>query len=134
MYKIHIEGAPFERGRMHGRLLRDPIRSHLAAWKNAVRSTYGIEAEQLVQRVLSETDYVSAIKRWAPDLLGEMHGIADGAGVDADAIYTLNLLDECWARYGKAGLPREHCSSIGYRGDTASPSIVAQNMDIEAFR
>jgi isopenicillin-N N-acyltransferase like protein len=134
LHRIRIEGSAFERGQMHGHLLRDPIRSHLSAWAHAVQRNYGIDSTRLINMVLAETNFIPAIKRWTPDLLLEIQGIADGAGVDPDAIYTLNLLDEVWSRYGKAGIPQEHCSSIGCQGTATSPPIIAQNMDIEAFR
>ena len=134
MHKIHIEGPPLERGRMHGRLLREPIRAHLDVWGQAVRSNYGIGPDQLIRKFLSETNFTAAISRWTPELLDEFSGIADGAGVEPEAIYTLNMLDEVWTRYGKAGIPLEHCSSIAWKGSANSPPIVAQNMDIEAFR
>ena len=134
MHKIHIEGPPLERGRMHGRLLREPIRAHLAVWEQAVRSNYAIGSDQLIAKFLSDTNFMAAISRWTPDLLDEISGIADGAGVQPEAIYTLNMLDEVWVRYGKAGIPLEHCSSIAWKGTSHSPAIVAQNMDIEAFR
>jgi hypothetical protein len=91
-----------------------------------------MDADVFIERLLAKTDFVPAIRKWTPDLLEEVEGIAEGSGIDFRTILAFQLLDESWA-HGKR-VAAEHCSALGRGKTVAHPSAVAQNMDLEGFR
>ncbi|HJQ24049.1 MAG TPA: C45 family peptidase [Blastocatellia bacterium] len=128
---IVLEGTPYNRGLMHGRALKKEINEVIRKWKAHVESDYKMAADLFIDRFLKETNFLPAIKRWTPDLLDEVKGIADGSGVVFNAILLIQLGDEEWvnAQY----IAPEHCSGLGVNRQGARPAMVAQNMDIEGF-
>jgi predicted choloylglycine hydrolase len=127
-----LEGSPHERGVTHGRMLKDQIHRFIRTWKAELAREYKIDADTFIKRFAQKTDYVSAMKRWTPDLLEEIHGIAEGAGLDFDTTLVLQLIDEYWVN-GEA-VARDRCSSLGFSKRGEQPACVAQNLDVESFR
>jgi uncharacterized protein (TIGR03067 family) len=127
-----LEGSPYQRGLTHGRELKEFIHDQLRLWKADLKEQFKIEADLFVKRFLQATDYLPAIKKWTPELLDEIKGIAEGAGVPYETMLAFQLPDEYWVQ-GEA-IAGDKCSSlgIGKRGDR--PACVAQNMDVEGFR
>ena len=54
-----------------------------------------------------------------PDLLEEVRGIADGAGVDFDTMYAYQLVDEIWAMDRDSGPAQMHPIAAGKRNGKA---------------
>ena len=129
---IEIRGTPHERGLQHGKLLRASIRRAVDAWKEDLRGTYGADPDVFIKKFLATTDYVPAIEKWTPDLLQEVRGIAEGAGVDFSTMLVYQLPDEYWVNGSVAS--RDHCSALGVAATKDHSSIVAQNADLEGFR
>ena len=128
---ITLEGSPYNRGLVHGQTLKSEINELVRLWKADLEKDYKMNADAFVAKFLKQTDYTKAIKKWTPELLEEVRGIADGSGVDFDTIYAFQLVDEMWAN-GEA-IATEHCTSIGVNKRGDSPTLVAQNMDIPLF-
>jgi hypothetical protein len=85
-----------------------------------------------IPKFLRYTDYLPAMKKSTPDLIDEIRGIAQGAGIDFDTMLVFQLIDEYWVNGpGAAG---EHCSSMGFSRQGNQPATIAQNMDLEGFR
>lgn len=87
---IEISGPPRERGRMYGEKARDRI--HLSA---------GLYTGQLHKLGFDDADierlvtlFLPRIRDWAPDLVTEMEGIAEGAGVSLSAVVLVNARTE----------------------------------------
>jgi predicted choloylglycine hydrolase len=129
---VALEGPPRQRGLVHGKTLKGPIHELLKLWKADLAERYKMDADAFVKKFVKHTDYLPAIKKWTPDLLDEVRGIAEGAAVDFDTMLVFQLIDEYWVN--GPGVAGEHCSSIGAarRGDR--PTLIAQNMDLEGFR
>lgn len=128
---VELSGTPFEMGRTHGRTLRPEIRELVKRWKEDLAETFGVPPEAFVRRLLEKTDFKAAIVRWTPDLLEEVRGIADGAGVDFDTMYAYQLIDEVWAMGGDLGFSK--CTTIAARKRGGQPAFVAQTLDIPDF-
>ena len=128
---ITLEGSPYNRGLVHGRTLKAEINDLVRLWKADLEQEYKMKADAFVAKFLKQTDFTKAIKKWTPELLEEVRGIADGSGVDFDTIYAFQLVDEMWAN-GEA-IAAEHCTSIGVNKRGDNPALVAQNMDIPLF-
>jgi hypothetical protein len=127
-----LEGPPRQRGLTHGKALKEQIHELLKLWKADLAARYKVDASAFLKKFLERTDFPAAMKKWTPDLLDEIAGIAAGAGADPDTILGFQLMDE-YLVHGP-GLADDHCSSLGVarRGDR--PSIVAQTLDLEGFR
>ena len=93
---------------------------------------HGTDADLLIKAFLGQTDFTPAIKKWTPDLLDEVRGIADGAEQPYETMFAFQLVDELWVFADKGGA--EHCTSLGVARIGAHPAYVAQNMDLETFR
>lgn len=127
---IEARGSPRERGLAIGRALRDEIAGHFEALKGALPAWVGPPDAYLAD-LLADTDFRTAIRAHTPDLLAEMEATAEGAGLVADALFALQLLDEEWAyrvRRHAARAPQK-CSSLAIV-DPAGPTWIAQNMDL----
>src|SRR5436190_7540140 len=72
---LHIEGAPYERGYQHGRLLAPEIAGYLRCFA-ALQSPKAPNEGWKNTRSLVNALFV---RRFDPELLEEMKGIADGA-------------------------------------------------------
>ena len=132
LHTVTLEGTPHERGLVHGKSLKEPIHELLKLWKADLAERYRMDAGAFVKKFLQRTDFTAAIKKWTPDLLEEVNGIAKGAGVDFDTMLAFQLVDEYWVH--GSGVAGEHCSSLGVARRDDQPGYVAQTMDLEGFR
>lgn len=129
--RVVIEGrTPYDRGLAHGRMLRTDIHELVGRWQNDVHENFGISADEFVKRFLARSHYVDAIRKWTPELLDEVRGIADGAGIPYETMLAYQLGDEMWTEGGDVS---KHCTSVGVDRRGNQPAMVAQNMDIETF-
>jgi len=127
---ITVSGSGYQRGLDHGKQLRGTLHKFIGTWKQTIRDRCQREPDVFIAEFLKRFDFASAIRQWAPGLLDEVRGIADGSGVPFDDIFVLQLLnDELWLN-GNA-VCRDRCSAIGIRG--APSSLVAQNMDLQGW-
>lgn len=129
---IDLSGSPYERGLEHGRRLRTEIGKVVGLWKEDLGKQGKGDPDRLIQRFLAETNFVPAIRKWTPDLLDEVRGIADGAGLPFETMFAFQLVDEMWVYLDQP--TASHCSSMGVAKSGAHPAYVAQNVDLEAFR
>jgi isopenicillin-N N-acyltransferase-like protein len=106
---VECRGDGRERGRAHGEALREPIRGLLEAWDADVAARLGRPPQALVSALLETTGFVAAIERHTPDLLEEVRGIAEGAGIGFDRVLALNLMDEEWW-FSAPAQPRDACT------------------------
>src|SRR2546421_4547172 len=132
---VDLEGSPYHRGLVHGQTLRKEIVQLVQIWKTNLAETFKVDADRLISAFLKQTDYVPAIRRWTPDLLEEIRGIADGSEMPFNTILAFQLLDEIWVN-GKAArreVAEEHCSGMGVAKKENAAAYTAQNMDLESF-
>ena len=92
----------------------------------------GASRQTLISEFLHVTDFIPAIKKWTPDLLDEVKGIADGSGQTFETIFAYQLPDEIWVYFDK--LDAHHCSGLGVAKTATHPAYVAQNLDLESWR
>ena len=96
---LHIEGEPHQRGFQHGKLLAQEIAAHLRCFA-AVRSPKAPEVGWKHTRTLVNALF---LRRFHPEFLEEMRGIAEGAAAGGAKFdkRPLDLLDivalNCWA-------------------------------------
>ncbi len=133
---VSLIGPARYRGREHGESLRPQIHAVLERWKEFLAKENGLPADAYIRELLEETNFLPAIQKWTPDLLEELHGIAEGAALPFEPLLAFQLQDEeWWFSQERKGMLREtgvRCSSLGWRGRKAA-SLVAQNMDMPTF-
>lgn len=129
---VELSGSAHERGLKHGKELRSEIARMVELWKKDLQARAKEDPDILLRRFSAETNFVPAIKKWTPDLLDEIRGIAEGSGQPYPTMLAFQLVDELWV-YVDKGSPH-HCSSLGVIRSGSHPAFVAQNMDLENFR
>jgi len=126
-----LEGTPYERGVQHGKALRDEIHTLVKLWKQDLQRAHKIDAYVFIKKFLANTDYQKAIKKWTPELWGELKGISEGSGLDLDTVFAFQLVDEIWV-LGRDILAGK-CTTIGRSKSEKHPAMVAQTLDIPTF-
>lgn len=128
---LKLEGSARERGRIHGEELRPMVLEVLERYKYLLKITLNKNPESEIDRFLENTNFKVAIDKWAPNLLEEVKGIADGVGVDFREIFAMHLAahDEKWW-FTQELLHPENCSSLGSFKQGKNPALLAQNMDL----
>jgi len=133
LQKIVLEGkTPFERGCVHGEILKEMIHEHKARWEENMKADTGLDVKTYLAQLLAETNFIPAIEKWTPGLLEEVKGIAKGADIDFQYLLARQFSDEePWYRREKklAMTGGRGCSSIGLDADDHRPTMIGQNMD-----
>ncbi len=114
-------------GRAHGEQARGLIATGLDRWRDEL-ATSDKDADQLWKGLSRESGFRDAAARWAPALLEEIEGIAEGANADPDAVFATNCLDEAWW-WGEKG---PGCSAVAV-ADRGSKTVIGQNMDLDTW-
>ena len=128
---VTLQGSPYARGFEHGKQLQPEIQSLIKLWKKDLRSRFQTDPDSFIKSFFERSQYRKVMERWTPDLLQEIKGIAEGSGAAYETIFVFQLVDEYWSRGKIAG---EHCSSVGLNPRGHSPTVLAQNLDLEPFR
>jgi len=146
MLPIECAGSPVQCGRAHGLKLREDVRANLARWLAAraeatdAASGAGVDLtlpHPYAAALLSATQHVDAMRVHCPDLLEELEGVAEGAGVAFENVLGYALMDEEWPFFNAckpAAAPvavavAPGCTVVSAR--TASDGLLlAQTMDL----
>lgn len=102
---IRASGTHYEIGGAIGQAYRGRAEETLAYYDRVLRASAGMGLDQASAEVMR---YLPYAREALPELVEEVRGIADGAGVGFEAILVLNLLEEL-----ESDLPRLRCTSIG---------------------
>ncbi|HEX9888972.1 MAG TPA: C45 family peptidase [Nitriliruptorales bacterium] len=132
---VRVEGDARQRGQAHGEALRGAIAEGLGRWHDALAAETGADPVSYLRDFVATTDFVPSIRRWTPQLLEEVRGIADGADQPFQAVLAYNLMDEEWLHHlRRRDVPPadepHHCSTVGLRPAPGRPTLVSQNMDL----
>ncbi|PZF81936.1 acyl-coenzyme A--6-aminopenicillanic-acid-acyltransferase form [Jiangella anatolica] len=131
---LELSGSARERGRRHGEGARSQVRAAVDFYTEHSRRLSGRDLADHADRI---GGWRAEIGRQAPDLLDEMDGIAEGAGVSADAVLLLNAradlghLREPAATRTEARRHRDRGSSLALLGAATGDEhvYVARNWD-----
>ena len=131
---LYLNGTDFENGLQHGIFLRKEINELIELWKQDLESNYQIPAETFIKVFLDSTDYITAIKKWTPELLDEVKGISEGSGIDFNTLFAFQLTDEIWTNARLIDIPH-HCTSLGVNNflKDGGTNWNAQTIDIPSY-
>lgn len=124
---VRASGGPRERGRIYGEGARDRVHRSIELYTEVFRHYAGLGWTEV-------RDRAGAFAEWLDDtdvqLLPELEGIAEGAGVDAEDVLALNVRTEVMYGLGIRAGVRE-CTAIGVSASASSDGrvVVAQNWD-----
>ena len=121
------EGDPFERGRHLGRTEALRVAHTVTAYIAIFRRFAGLRHNN----VLAQAErFLPTIASYAPHLLEEMRGIAEGAGRDLREIVAINARTELMYGVGNGGRPME-CTAVGISPAASKDGHIrlAQNWD-----
>ncbi len=97
---VTISGTPYERGRQHGEQVGDLVEKAVRFYN---RYLPGEEPEVRREALRIE----GMLRRWCPDMVEEMEGLAAGAGLPYEDILLLNV------GYDAQIKPLQRCTTIG---------------------
>lgn len=139
---IELSGTPRERGRIHGETAKTLISATIECWQTDLgnfgqsgETTNKPDPDVYLKKFFSQTDYLGAIKKWTPDLLEEVQGIAEGSGQRFEHILGLQLIDEEWI-FGlrhRLDKPTTKCTAFGLPDQENGVSFAGQNMDVPSW-
>ncbi|MDQ8705121.1 C45 family peptidase [Streptomyces sp. LHD-70] len=140
--EIEISGTPRDRGRQYGEAVRPQLHAARAYYEDAFGQSSGLTWDQVTARA---TRWLDPVRAYAPELVEEMRGIADGAGVGLLDVLALNargevIYDRSFATmaHGPAEPqdeePAEGCTSFAAYGEASGDGHVwaGQNWDWRA--
>jgi len=133
-----FSGSAHSLGRAHGEELRELVRLSIELYKKWFAEVAKLNWEQVLNYARVLRPELQAV---APDLLEEMHGIAEGANVSPEAIVALNCRTEigyCLSGIldtpGKDRVVPAECSAAGIPSGTSvdGHTYIGQNWDWRA--
>jgi predicted choloylglycine hydrolase len=131
---VSLHGDPYERGLQHGRQLQPEIREVFTKWKANIRQTIKGDPDSVLTAFLAATDFERSTKKYAPELLEEVNGIAKGSGQPFRDVFAFQLVDEFWVYLDRQfNSKNHHCSSLGVAATKNHPAYLAQNTDLEGY-
>lgn len=129
---IELAGTPYNRGLTHGKELKAEFHAAVRAWKADLQRQLKKDPDEFIKQFIAKTDFTPAIKKWTPDILEEIRGLANGAGIDQATVFAYQFVDEVWVY--AASTSAEHCTGVGFGRKGGQATHIAQNMDLETFR
>lgn len=130
---LDLQGTPYERGRQHGEQLEEQI-CELMMWQ-AKAWELNLSSEVALQAYADK--YLPYTAEYAPDLLEEMRGIADGAGVTLSEVLRLNCFLDLGDGLitGNFGRLFGGCTAFAVNGNVTDDgcTYVGQNYDLPGF-
>lgn len=125
---VKRKGTAYEKGKIYGTALREDISLHLIIWDSVVREGLELSFKEVFNIISEKTQFLEAIRKYTPELMEELNGMADGAGVDREDLLCFNLAEEI-INYFSNGY--ESCTNVGIITD--SENFIAYNQDLPLF-
>ncbi len=118
--EIEVSGTPFAMGRQLGKAAREEIRGFAAIALERVNKTIPVSRENAMAVC---RDSIPHIQAYSPDMLAELRGMQEGAGVSLEELILLQIRNQLQ--------PDAGCTSFSItRGaSTEESAIVGQNWD-----
>lgn len=131
---FELRGAPYERGLALGRTRAAAVADCLRDWLRSLTLGGVASPRTYLAEMLERTAFLAAVKDHAPDLLEEVHGLAEGSSCPFGLIFAAQCMDEEWAYRAKTlrTQPKEKCSTVGVKRAEGGV-LIGQNMDLGGY-
>ncbi len=131
---LELKGEPYDRGRQHGEALRSGIQEMLSWEAEANVPLLGSRKSRMQEYT---NKFIPYIEQYAADLLDEMKGIAEGAGVTLGDIVQLNSSLELTDDSLPVNFAKHYpaCTSFAVRSNIAADgrTYLCQTYDMPAY-
>ncbi|MGB0521723.1 MAG: C45 family autoproteolytic acyltransferase/hydrolase [Flammeovirgaceae bacterium] len=125
---IKRKGTAFEKGFQYGDQAKEDIKGQLAVWEALIQQELDLSQDSLYWEIAKNTGFVQAIHHYAPDLLKELEGMAQGAEVPLNHLLCLNMAEEIIIYFSQG---YKKCTTIGAK--TQTQHLIAYNLDLPDF-
>ncbi|WP_245804703.1 C45 family autoproteolytic acyltransferase/hydolase [Halobacillus hunanensis] len=126
MKRLVLQGTPKEIGRQHGSQGKAEVLKSLQTYEKLFHGYKGISWEEA--KTLAR-EHLPAIERYDRELIEEMEGVAEGAGVEFDDILALNARSEIALANYKGASFSDGCTAIAVTAPLITETIIGQNWD-----
>lgn len=125
--RIVVRGKPCDHGRQYGSHAQPLILRSIAAYQRIFEHRQKLDWASALARALPYRDRIGT---FSPEILEEIHGIAEGAGVEVGAVLALNARSELMFTPLRDGAAAE-CTSFALLPEVTSTrhTIIGQNWD-----
>jgi isopenicillin-N N-acyltransferase-like protein len=124
--EIEVSGTPRELGRQIGEAAREETRGFCEIALERVNKTVAISREKAYEIAHRSTEYA---EKYRPDLIDELRGTAEAAGVKLDDLMLLQVRNQLKPENGDQAISQEGCTSFAMWPVDAVDTIVAQTWD-----
>ena len=118
--EIEVAGTPLAMGRRIGEAAREEIRGFTAIALERVNQTVPISREKALGVARASFPYV---EHYAPHMLEELHGMAEGSGVAVEELMLLQVRNQFLAEMDSG------CTSFAVAAPAGQRAVVGQNWD-----
>ena len=121
---IDLSGQPADIGFAHGKALCEQLKENYSIYLNMIGANTGQSEPEIVELARR---FLPEVEKAAPELLTEMEGIAQGAGVSLETILVLN----CRSELAFPDQLATQCTVVGLSGNRTvnGKGVIAQNWD-----
>ena len=137
MKVLTVGGTPRERGHAIGESLREDIQVVMEKHEQAIDTRKGYSLGNYYAAFDNFSAHLDAARKWTPDLLEEVWGMAEGANIEWKRMFRYKMMDEDWFfdNYHYASQAKIHCkcTSFGVANQKGLPTYAGQNMDIMSY-
>jgi len=131
---LTVGGTPRERGRAIGESLREDIHEVMEKHDQAIDNRPGYSVKDYYSAFDEFSAHLNAAKKWAPGLLEEVWGMAEGAHIEPERMFRFQLIDEDWFfdnyHYAPKAKAHSKCTAFGVVNQHGGPTYAGQNMDV----
>ena len=124
--KLTLQGSAKEIGYTHGSEGKHQVLQSLETYEELFHGYQHINWNEAKERGLQ---HLKAIEKYDPEMLEEMQGIADGAGVEFEDILALNARSEIALTGYKGQAFSDGCTAISVTSPIITDTIIGQNWD-----
>ena len=128
---LELLGNGHARGLLHGHSQRDQILETLEFWRQGLASHAGDEIEVYIDQFVTGTGFLAAARRWAPDLVAEVEGLAEALDLPFQTLFAFQCADEeFWyaSSRSKKTMIAEKCTAFALAHE--GRIFAGQNLDI----
>lgn len=115
---IEAKGTHREVGRQIGEAERDLVRAELASCEEQFPMLAGISFEECVERASA---FLGPAEEFLPQIVDQLRGLAEGAGVPFDALFAVNCDEEFTCLPDQPSGPGRENASGGSRASASGP-------------